>query len=65
LNAFNQAYEKNKIGNESQLEYLSRVVAKYNLTHTDFLEFIDQIHYIETEAGFTFNKTTESLLCRF
>ena len=65
LNTFNQAYENNKVSNESQLEYLSRVVAEYNLTHIDFLEFIDQIHYIETKAGFIFNKTTESLLCRF
>jgi hypothetical protein len=47
------------------LEYLSKVVAEYNLNSGNFLEFIDQIHYVETKEGFSFNRTTESLLCRF
>ena len=65
LNAFNTLYSERQFENETQLEYLSRVVADYNLNSGNFLEFIDQIHYIETKQGFTFNKTTESLLCRF
>lgn len=65
LNEFNNLYNTNHLENETQLEFLSRVVAEYNLKSGNFLEFIDQIHYIETKQGFVFNKTTESLLCRF
>lgn len=65
LNKFNDLYITDHLANESQLEYLSRVVAEYNLNSGNFLEFIDQIHYIETKEGFSFNRTTESLLCRF
>ena len=66
LNKFNELYNNNHLENETQLEFLSRVVAEYNLGKYDgFLEFIDQIHYIETKDGFEFNQTTESLLCRF
>lgn len=65
LNEFNELYNILHLENETQLEFLSRVVADYNLNSGSFLEFIDQIHYIETKEGFTFNRTTESLLCRF
>lgn len=65
LEKFNTLYSNNKIEGETQLEYLSRVVAEYNLNSGNFLEFIDQVHYIETEQGFVFNNTTKSLLCRF
>ena len=75
LNAFNDLYtrvhtdpealQNEFLKNETQLEYLSRVVSEYNLNSGNFLEFIDQIHYIETKEGFVFNKTTESLLFRF
>ena len=65
LNEFNNLYNTNHAENETQLEFLSKVVADYNLRSGNFLEFIDQIHYIETKRGFVFNKTTESLLCRF
>ena len=65
LNVFNDLYNNTHLENETQLEYLSRVVADYNLQSGQFLEFIDQVHYIESKEGFVFNKTTESLLCRF
>ena len=65
LGIFNSLYTSNHLENETQLEYLSRVVASYNLHSEQFLEFIDQVHYIESKDGFVFNKTTESLLCRF
>lgn len=75
LNAFNNLYvmihtdpeilQNEVLKDETQLEYLSRVVADYNLKSGNFLEFIDQIHYVETKEGFVFNKTTESLLFRF